>query len=52
MEIAALRDKLQPEDIKNVLALYDVYPVHETDLYVQYPTCCHNISGGSHKLLL
>lgn len=50
MEIAALRDKLQPEDIKNVLALYDVYPVHETDLYVQYPTCCHNISGGSHKL--
>lgn len=45
-----LRDKLSVEDIKRILAKYDVKPVRETDNYVVFPTACHNVSGGSPKL--
>lgn len=45
-----LREKLSMDDIKRILARYDVKPVRETDKYLVLPTVCHNVSGGSAKL--
>lgn len=45
-----MRESLTPEQIKEILEKYGVNYVHENQLYIQYPTCCHNIEGGSHKL--
>lgn len=50
MEIKDLRESLSTENIKDILEKYGVDPVYENQLYVQYPTCCHNLEGGSHKL--
>lgn len=50
MEIKEMRESLSVEQVKEVLERYGVNYVHENQLYVQYPTCCHNINGGSHKL--
>ena len=50
MEIKDMRESLTPEQIKEILERYGVNYVHENQLYIQYPTCCHNIEGGSHKL--
>lgn len=50
MEIKDMRESLTPEQIKEILEKYGVNYVHENQLYIQYPTCCHNIEGGSHKL--
>lgn len=45
-----MRESLTPEQIKEVLEKYGVDPIHENQMYIQYPTCCHNVEGGSHKL--
>lgn len=45
-----LRNRLNPEDIKQILLKYEVKPFHENDKTIIFPTCCHNLSGGSNKL--
>lgn len=50
VNLKALRETLTPEDIKSILATYDVEFTYENDLYIQFPTCCHNLHGGSPKL--
>ena len=45
-----LREKLSPDDIKSILAQYDVKPVKESEQYLIFPTVCHNVYGGSPKL--
>lgn len=45
-----LRMELQPEDIKNVLSTYGVYPFDENENEIIFPTACHNLEGGSPKL--
>lgn len=50
MEIKDLRESLTTDNIKDILEKYGVDAVHENQLYIQYPTCCHNLEGGSHKL--
>lgn len=50
MDIKDMRESLSPDDIKRILEEYGVNFIHENQLYIQYPTCCHNLEGGSHKL--
>lgn len=50
MDIKDMRESLTPEEIKSILAEYGVEPAHENQMYIQYPTSCHNLDGGSHKL--
>lgn len=50
MTLAEHRQSLKVNDIINILSKYDVHPVRITDDYIVFPTCCHNISGGSAKL--
>ena len=45
-----LRESLSPSDIKEILAKYGVEPHYENQLYIVFPTCCHNLDGGSFKL--
>jgi hypothetical protein len=50
MDFKDMRDSLTPDQIKEILEKYGVNSVHENKMYIQFPTCCHNIEGGSHKL--
>lgn len=50
MNLTELRKTMEPEDIKRILYEYGVSPALETESYLVYPTVCHNIEGGSHKL--
>lgn len=50
MNLMEIKDALGPEDIKRILLEYGISPVNETDEFLLYPTVCHNIDGGSHKL--
>lgn len=50
ISIRDLREQLSDEMIKDILAQYDVSPVTETEDYIIFPTCCHNLKGGSPKL--
>lgn len=45
-----LREQLTEEMIKDILIQYDVEPFNETENYIVFPTCCHNINDGSPKL--
>lgn len=45
-----LREQMSDEMIKSVLAQFNVEPVEETDNEIIFPTCCHNLEGGSAKL--
>lgn len=45
-----LRDSLSSEDIERILGTYDVLPHYDGIKYIIFPTCCHNLSGGSPKL--
>lgn len=45
-----LREQLTDEAIKDILIQYDVEAVEEDEDVIKFPTCCHNISGGSTKL--
>lgn len=48
--IKELRQKLTDEQIKQILGKYNVYPKHETETAIIYPTVCHNLTGGKPKL--
>lgn len=50
MTFKELREKLTPEDILHILKDYNVDLVSQTNSYIVFPTCCHNLSGGSPKL--
>ena len=45
-----LREEMTEEMVKNVLEQYNVLPFDETDAFIIFPTCCHNLEGGSPKL--
>lgn len=50
MNFKDLRDELTDESIKEILAQFNVEPVDEDDERIIFPTCCHNLEGGSPKL--
>lgn len=45
-----LREELSDELIKDILSQFNVEPRLETENYIVFPTCCHNLEGGSPKL--
>lgn len=45
-----LRERISPDQIKHILGEYGVKPFYETGAYIIFPTCCHNLEGGSNKL--
>ena len=45
-----LRQELTDELIKDILSQFNVEPVEENDSHIVFPTCCHNLDGGSPKL--
>lgn len=45
-----LRQELTDEMLKDILLQFDVEPYEETSDYIIFPTCCHNLTGGSPKL--
>lgn len=49
-KIRDLRMMLDDEQIKTILARFGVFPVYENPKSIIYPTCCHNLEGGSPKL--
>lgn len=50
MDFKLLREQLTDEMIKNILSQFNVEPVRETANEIVFPTCCHNLIGGSPKL--
>ena len=50
ISFSQIREELDGEKIKAILLKYDVHPVYENENYIIFPTVCHNLSGGSHKL--
>ena len=51
MNFKELREQLTDEMIKEVLAQFNVEPVDENENQITFPTCCHNLEGGSPKLV-
>lgn len=51
MNFRDLREQLTDEAIKNILAQFNVEPVMEDEASITFPTCCHNLEGGSPKLV-
>ena len=45
-----LREQLTDETIKDILGQFNVEPVEENEEAIIFPTCCHNLVGGSPKL--
>lgn len=45
-----IKEQLTPTEIKAILFEYEVYPYAENEEYIIFPTCCHNLEGGSPKL--
>ena len=45
-----LRQELTDELLKDILAQFNVEPYEENDSVIVFPTCCHNLEGGSPKL--
>jgi len=50
MNFKELRDQLSDEMIKDILSQFNVEPYNETADAIIFPTCCHNLEGGSPKL--
>lgn len=50
MNFKELREQLTDEMIKSILIQFNVEAVAETADTVIFPTCCHNLEGGSPKL--
>lgn len=50
IDFKALREQLTDETIKDILEQFDVEPQYETPDAIIFPTCCHNLEGGSPKL--
>lgn len=51
MNFKELREQLTDEMIKSILAQFNVEPVAESAATITFPTCCHNLEGGSPKLI-
>lgn len=45
-----IKEQLTTEEVKSILAEYEVYPYCEDEEKIVFPTCCHNLDGGSPKL--
>lgn len=45
-----LREQLTDEQVKDILLQYNVEPCIENADTIIFPTCCHNLTGGSPKL--
>lgn len=50
MNFKELRQELTDEMLKDILAQFNVEPVEEDSDHIVFPTCCHNLDGGSPKL--
>lgn len=50
MDFKDLREQLTDEAIKDILAQFNVEPCWENETEIVFPTCCHNLEGGSPKL--
>lgn len=50
MNFKELREQLTDEMLKAILIQFDVEPIFETAEIIVFPTCCHNLVGGSPKL--
>lgn len=50
IDFKELREQLDDTRIKEILAQFDVHPVKENESEIIFPTCCHNLEGGSPKL--
>lgn len=50
MDFKELRQELTDEMIKEILSQFNVEPVEEDSDRIVFPTCCHNLDGGSPKL--
>lgn len=50
MDIKKIKEKIDSEQVKKIISNYGFYPVYENENILIYPTICHNIDGGSHKL--
>ena len=46
-----IKEQLTTEEVKSILAEYEVYPYGEDEEKIVFPTCCHNLVGGSPKLI-
>lgn len=51
MDFKELREQLTDEQIKDILGQFNVEPVMEDESSITFPTCCHNLEGGSPKLV-
>jgi len=51
MNFKDLRDQLTDESIKDILMQFNVEAVTEDESSITFPTCCHNLEGGSPKLV-
>ncbi len=51
MDFRDLREQLTDEMIKEILGQFNVEPVLEDETSITFPTCCHNLEGGSPKLI-
>ena len=49
MNFKELRDQLTDEMLKDILAQFNVEPCWENETEIVFPTCCHNLEGGSPK---
>lgn len=50
LDFKELREQLSDEMVKSILGQFNVEPYAETAEYIIFPTCCHNLIGGSPKL--
>lgn len=50
IDFKELREQLTDDSIKDILGQFNVDPVLEDEEKIIFPTCCHNIEGGSPKL--
>lgn len=51
MDFKELREQLTDEQIKDILGQFNVEPFSENETSITFPTCCHNLTGGSPKLV-
>ena len=51
MDFRELREQMTDEMVKEVLLQFNVEPVTEDAASITFPTCCHNLEGGSPKLI-
>lgn len=45
-----LREEMTDEQVKDVLSQFNVFSFDENESFIIFPTCCHNLEGGSPKL--